>query len=493
MKKILTLALVAQLQLTAGQVQQLQSLLAQMSAVLAPAPPANTMTFVGNDLQAALNASKGGDILVLAAGSVYTGDYVLPTKTGLVTVTSSAPPPPGVRVSPTSVGFARIVAKDSGAALATAPGIGGGWTLIGLEVAGDGGSDLILLGDGSAAQNSLTLVPGNLTLDRLYAHGSDANGRKRCIALNSASTTIKNSYIANCKLAGQDSQAIAGWNGPGPYTISNNYLESAGDNFILGGSDPAIPNLISSDVAITGNTFNKPIAWRGQGWQIKNHLELKNAQRVSITGNTFSYTWADAQTGYSVLFTPRNQDGGCPWCVVQHVTMSGNTFAHLGAWVQILGTDNDHPSQQANDITIANNVVTDLDPIAWASPSGAAAAGRVFLLTSASAGVVVDHNSVSGQHLNSFQSWSGTPSTGLRFTNNIMPEGDYGIAGDGTGQGSAALAVFSPTAVVTNNAIVKTQTDRTITYPAGNYVVAPGAATGGLTTTDGKPIGSGQQ
>ena len=41
------------------------------------------------------------------------------------------------------------------------------------------------------------------------------------IALNSASTEIINSYIADIKAVGADAQAIAGWNGPGPFVIAN--------------------------------------------------------------------------------------------------------------------------------------------------------------------------------------------------------------------------------------------------------------------------------
>src|SRR5207302_5439377 len=125
-----------------------------------------------------------------------------------------------------------------------------------------GYGDIVELGDGSNAQNSLALVPHDLVVDRCYIHGDVTFGQKRGIALNSSSTTIVNSYIAEIKAIGQDSQAIAGWNGPGPYTITNNYLEAAGENIIFGGSDPAIANLITSDVVVRGNYFAKQVGWR---------------------------------------------------------------------------------------------------------------------------------------------------------------------------------------------------------------------------------------
>ena len=61
----------------------------------------------GGDLQAALNAAQPGDVITLAPGATYTGNFVLPNKgaiTDYITVRSAAPdsslPPPGVRMTP---------------------------------------------------------------------------------------------------------------------------------------------------------------------------------------------------------------------------------------------------------------------------------------------------------------------------------------------------------------------------------------------------------
>src|SRR5690606_381525 len=85
---------------------------------------------------------------------------------------------------------------------------------------------------------------------------------KRGIALNSAFTTIVNSHIADIKAAGQDSQAIAGWNGSGPYHIENNYLEAAGNVILIGGDDPKIPGLTATNITVRGNTLTRPLSWR---------------------------------------------------------------------------------------------------------------------------------------------------------------------------------------------------------------------------------------
>ena len=54
-------------------------------------------------------------------------------------------------------------------------------------------------------------------LDRVYIYGDPLVGQKRAIALNARDVTITNSTVRDIKTVGQDTQAIGGWNGPGPY------------------------------------------------------------------------------------------------------------------------------------------------------------------------------------------------------------------------------------------------------------------------------------
>jgi hypothetical protein len=116
--------------------------------------------------------------------------------------------------------------------------------------------------------------------------------------LRSASTSILNSWISDIKSTDQDSQAIAGWNGPGPFSIRNNYLEAAGENFLLGGADPAISGLVPTGITFRDNWVRKLPAWRGGGWQVKNLLELKSARGVVIENNLFENNWEAAQAGF---------------------------------------------------------------------------------------------------------------------------------------------------------------------------------------------------
>ena len=290
----------------------------------------------GDNLQAAIDAAQAGDTILLQAGATFSGNFVLPAKSGAdyVTIRSSAAdaalPGATTRITPSYAALLpKLVSPNSSAALATEPGAHH-YRLLALEFLASplGYYDMLDLGDGSSLQNTLTNVPHDLVVDRVYMHGDPVVGQKRAIGLNSAATTIANCYISEIKAEGQDSQGIGGWNGPGPYAILNNYIEASGENILFGGADPAIPNLVPSNITISGNYVTKQLAWRGSKWEIKNALELKSAAHVVISGNTLENSWVGGQTGALVLFTVRNQDGTAPWSTIADVTLSSNVIRH---------------------------------------------------------------------------------------------------------------------------------------------------------------------
>jgi hypothetical protein len=190
------------------------------------------------------------------------------------------------------------------------------------------------------------------------------------VALNCKKATIQNAYISDLKSTGQDTQAVAGWNGPGPFTISNSYLEAAGENVMFGGSKTAIPGLVPSDITVEGNHFFKLLKWppghrsyAGTRWSVKNLFELKNARRIRITGNVFENNWASSQTGFAILFTVRT--GGDPSTVVKDVTFANNLVSHSQKGINILGIDDAvKPGQgQTSNVMISNNVFTEVSGV----------------------------------------------------------------------------------------------------------------------------------
>jgi hypothetical protein len=343
-------------------------------------------------------------------------------------------------------------------AIQTAPGAHH-WTLMLLEIAASGGYDVMLFGDGSNAQTQLSQVPHDLVVDRVYLHGDGVNGQKRGIALNSASTTITGSYVSEIKLEGQDSVGVGGWNGPGPFTITNNYIEAAAENVMFGGADPAIPNLVPADIVIAGNTLSKPIAWRSQNWVTKNLLEFKNARRVTVVGNMLQYNWQGGQSGYAILLTVRNQDGGCPWCQVDHITIEQNTVAHVAAGINILGYDYNYPSQQTNAIVIRNNLFADVDSQNWGGN------GYFALITGQPRDITIDHNTIISDHGSGILQLDGPPILQFTFTNNMAKVNDYGIIGTSHAPGNDSISAFLSASTISMNVFAGGNPGA---YPAGN-------------------------
>ena len=198
---------------------------------------------------------------------------------------------------------------------------------------------------GSGDETRVEDLPHHLVIDRCWVHGDPERGGKRGVALNARHVAVIDSYLSDWKAPGQETQAIAGWNGAGPFKIVNNYIEAAGVNVLFGGADPTIPNLVPSDIEIRGNHFSKPVAWRTERWMVKNLLELKNARRVVVAGNLLEHSWGQAQDGTAVLFSPRNQDGRAPWSGGRrHLRRQRRARRRSG--VRIMGHDDSGPADR---------------------------------------------------------------------------------------------------------------------------------------------------
>src|SRR5262249_25687485 len=215
-------------------------------ALVAPARAATITVPSGGDLQQAINAAEPGDTIALASGAVYSGAFTLTAKSGDAPITirtagDAGLPGDGARISPAHAPALAVIRQAaSSPAIQTAAGAHH-WRLMLLEIQGNSTSDIVTLGDGSDAQRTAAQVAHHLTVDRVYLHGDASRGQKRGIALNSASTTITGSYIADIKSTEQDSQAVGGVNGPGPYGVTHNHPEASRENGMFGGTHPSIP------------------------------------------------------------------------------------------------------------------------------------------------------------------------------------------------------------------------------------------------------------
>ncbi|HEX8355405.1 MAG TPA: hypothetical protein VF611_21035, partial [Pyrinomonadaceae bacterium] len=305
--------------------------------------------------------------------------------------------------------------------------------------------DLLKLGADDRTQATAESVPHHLVFDRCYVHAHPAQSLKRGIALNSAETSIINSHVSGFKVAGQDAQAVAGWNGPGPFRIVNNYLEAAGENVLFGGATPTLPGLVPSDIEVRRNHLAKDPAWfnrhpsyAGARWSVKNIFELKSARRVVVDGNLFEYNWTDAQAGYAIILTPRPNDSGAA-AVVEDVEFTNNIVRHVAAVFHIAGQDDLSGTPKARllrRVHIANNLFDDVSGERWAGD------GAFLKIGQSADHVTVDHNTV--LHTGNVTKAYGDPSANFVFTNNLLAHNDYGVMGGDAQPGLLTLSTYFP-------------------------------------------------
>jgi len=408
--------------------------------------------YPNGQLQQAINAAQPGTTILLQAGHIYTGSFTLPAKNGnaWIVIRSNAPdaqlPADDQRITPA---FAPQLPRFQSAAGQTALTFATGahhYYLMGLEVTSAGYSfDLIRAGDGT--QNNLAALPHDIVFDRMYIHGNATLGTKRGIALNSARTAVVNCHISDCKGEGQDTQALCGWNGPGPFKIVNNYLEGAGENVMFGGANPAIQDLVPSDIEVRNNHFFKPLSWKeghpdyaGTPWCVKNIFELKNAQRVLVEGNILENNWADCQNGFAVLITPRTQSGASMWSRVTDVTWRYNVLTGSDGGYNFSGHDDQLNNPVSTRILVEHNLAYDISNV-----------NKLYQFLNGTEHLTIRHNT--SLNVGTTTSAAGDPTLFLTFQDNICGFGNYGVCGTGTGCGNATINSFFPGSTFSHNVL----------------------------------------
>jgi hypothetical protein len=441
----------------------------------------------GGSVQAALDVAQLGDCVTLEAGAIFTATgvpFILRNRTsgsGWIVIRSSALaslPVTGTRVGPgDAANMPTLVADHYLPAVVTEP-TAHHYRFVGIEVTGNSlrpgtsNGGLIQLDaagvnyfGGRVTQTMLRQVPHDIIFDRVYVHAPGLAAEYiRGLIWNSGQTAIVDSYVSGFKSTTNDTQAIIGWNGPGPFGIVNTYLEAAGENVMFGGGPILIPHAIPSDITIQRNEFFKPVSWRpgdpsyaGTRWLTKNLIEFKQGQRVLIEGNIFTNHWAGGQAGFFFQMSPRTESGQNPWMVTSDITVRYNLVRHVTAGFALSGLD--YPSVTGSTgvfssrISIHDNLLDDVG--AFASNDGNI--GWLLFAANGLQNLSFEHNTVfnTGTTLYLSQASVG-PLTNLTWRNNIFVGAGYGIVGEGTGNGVLALDGYAPgpTWVYLKNAVV---------------------------------------
>jgi hypothetical protein len=510
-----------------------------------PAPGKIIPVNAGGDFQAALNNASCGDTIQLQAGATFSGVFEFPRKScdeaHWIIVRTNAPdsslPPEGTRITPCFAGVASLPGRPSFpcasphnvlAKLIFVNKTGFGpvvfasganhYRLIGLEITRAPGTGRI----SELITPDIAAPADHLVLDRLWVHGTAHDETTRGVYLAGlVSTAIMDSFFTDFHCVAMtgacvDAQAIGGGGGnypTGPIKIVNNFLEASGENVILGGG---AATTVPTDIEIRQNYLFKPLIWMvgqpgfvggvdGNPFIVKNHFELKNAQRVLFEGNIAENTWGGfSQAGYSLLLTPKNQTSGtrnvCPMCLVTDVTIRYNKVSHTAAGMQIATVDSDAGGEAAAGArySIHDTTFDDINAVAYNG------GGPLFLIMNGWRSNVL--NNVSISHVSGFGddnyplltigNASNLPKmSGFTFTNNLVLAGARPVWSSGGGPTNCAYNDVPITTInncfasysFVNNAIIASPSKYPASkWPHGNFFPADPVTVQFVNYNDGK-------
>jgi hypothetical protein len=356
------------------------------------------------------------------------------------------------------------------------------YRLIGIEVQPSEGTYLhSLMLFGINRERTLEDQPHHIIVDRCYIHGDPKKGSRRGVALNGRHLAVVDSYVSDFKGVGEDTQAILGWGGAGPFKISNNYLEGAGENIMFGGGDPIIKDLVPSDIEVRGNHMAKPLRWKknepgfeGTQWTVKNLFELKNARRVLVEDNVFENNWADAQSGMAIVIkSSQDSCGTCTWQGTTDVTFRYNMVKNSPRGFNLQAVD--CTGQACVDVHVQrvraeNNLFYNIGTY-----NETGSDGFLMLLTHDLRDVAIRHNTFVGNIPN-----RGTPlvmdygngkARHLTITDNVFTSGvGYGIFYSGMKVGSESMRAMAGNSwTFARNVIGGVDPQYVSLHPPGNW------------------------
>lgn len=405
-----------------------------------------TVVPVGANLQEYINKASAGTVLELEAG---TFDCNCVMKSG---------------VEIDGKGAAKIRTPNAAPAVDVPPGTRD-ITVRNVDITTINQAQLVyeIVRVGTWQTTDVAQVPVNITFDNVRVQGQPTQDVQRAFALNGINAKVINSDIREIHGRGMETQGIAAWNTPGPITITGNYIEAATEGVMIGGADSSlctnrdaqgkcVRGVVADGVTITRNRVVKPLSWyrnhptyAGIHWPVKNLLEVKAARNVIIDGNIIENCWGDAQIGFAILITVRNQDGANPWNVIENVAITNNTISNVAGGIQVIGKDSPNVSQQSSGLRIANNVFT--------LATNLGGNGRLLQLQQFN-NVTFENNEANPHH--TFLNLTGTNpdgtlqvSNGLVYRNNLVTYGEYGLFTDG----AKPIASYAPGAIISGNYI----------------------------------------
>jgi hypothetical protein len=215
----------------------------------------------------------------------------------------------------------------------------------------------------SSWQNAIVGTPQSVTVQTATGGTLPAGSRsyrvvaRQPVAVNTTATSAASSEVT-CTLTATGSCKVT-WAAVTNATDYRIYAGSAGAENVY--FTTTAPTVTYTDTGTAGTAGTVPTS-TGTTWYVKNIFELKNAKRVTITGNIFDGLWyPSAQTGYPILFTVANTGHGNDSTTIEDITFSNNIIRNAPGLFQIVGRDvsttsGGQISDRTKRITVSNNL-----------------------------------------------------------------------------------------------------------------------------------------
>jgi hypothetical protein len=270
-----------------------------------------------------------------------------------------------------------------------------------LQIAGSVGSD-----DFSVVTD-VTKCPRWIVVDRCWVDGGNVSNVRNGIQNDAREFCCVDSVIAGGYVTGNESHGIVTMNGPGPHKYVGCAIEGGSIGYLIGGVDPLIVGLQTSDIEFRRcYQFKRPSwnkngpTWDGTSKTCKNLFELKWGSRLLVEGNVFDGNYHDGgQQGSYLVWKTENSNGGNVTATTHDITFRYNLAKNVSGGHEFIGigdmTGGGPPALPLYRVHHFSNLAYEMGTYAeWDANSGSFQGSRAMVIDNAAQDIVVDHDTL---------------------------------------------------------------------------------------------------
>src|ERR1041384_344459 len=169
------------------------------------------------------------------------------------------------------------------------------------------------IGDHDGTQDTIAQEAHDIILQHCVVDSPDNSSMTHGVLVDGKRVSVLSSWIGNVKLTSQiggDSTGITSFTGEGLHVYQNDFIESAGEGYITGGTTNAM-KVTPSGVEFRRDYFTKRASWTTAQYAMKNHFEIKMGRNIYVESSVMHYQKNNDQF-YSIVLKSSNQGDDSP-------------------------------------------------------------------------------------------------------------------------------------------------------------------------------------